>query len=282
MFGVGELTVKTFCGFGVGCRRVFGTIKIAQMVAVSASLYVRDKAFASLIKMYAFVSARIVALKATVALVFGRLRETQIAPPVVGAVQIFVVDLVRGPVAGHVEPRQPVRHEINAVDCDFDSVDDRALNPTGLLTLPSLPSRYSPSKVTRFEVVSQYFAQSVMGEIGVGVFVTARHGLASAYGTVGGERNQRWRCLSYLLLQSSDTLVLRLDQRIDGRDAVEAHQISVRANDRFGRLAKIEIAMKATAFRTLAIFRWARHGFSSHLSYNLYKGCTRLAQGNYA
>ena len=94
----------------------------------------------------AFVAAR-----RFVPCIFHVANRTQIAPPVVGAVAVNVVNLFGRPLPGHIQPSQSVRQ----MQCIINADDNVAIThfAPSFVAQTAPPSRFSPSKLACFGAI---------------------------------------------------------------------------------------------------------------------------------
>jgi hypothetical protein len=93
-------------------------------------------------------------------LILSARRLSKVRPSVVAFNHIPVINLVGGPLAGHVKKRETMSHVLFAIDSDLD-VSGSVLSPRHTARLNPSPANEVP-KFTRFWVIAKNLLQTLL------------------------------------------------------------------------------------------------------------------------
>lgn len=106
-------------GLQVRCMRQLRRVKATEVVVLAPGLYLRQPAVCPTAKRHAKETAGVVGLGfAHVLRIDAISRKPQIRDAVVVLFAVDVIDLLRGPLAVHIEPCEPMRQIERPVDSD--------------------------------------------------------------------------------------------------------------------------------------------------------------------
>jgi len=154
---------------------LFSRVKNSKSFLFSVHFYVSQKFSVVFKLMHAFVAASVVRLQSSVSLVLARRSQPQICPPIVGSVEIDVVNFKIWPTSCDVQPSEPVRHIVNSINSNFYSnLRSRFVNKPGEFSCGcSLRQSFYPFKFSCFYGVFQNRPQKVRRNWRMRIFVTS-------------------------------------------------------------------------------------------------------------
>ncbi len=158
-----ENAIQTLCGLAVGGMRRLRRGKPTKTMGDAVAADCCAPPFCRGAERHALQLGSVVFVQPGIRNVLRTSRLAQIAPYIVGAVAIAMVQSLAGPFASHVQPREAMGEVLLPINAD-EHVAQNLVQTPGPFAAPSpLAVGDEPVKMTRCVIIVQYFTQSLCG-----------------------------------------------------------------------------------------------------------------------